>query len=63
VSKAKSVFEYMSEKEKERLASILAAAKEGPPPALLTTQEVVKEEERPGVPASGVEILEPLHLR
>ena len=56
ISKAKSVFEYMSEKEKERLTSILAAAKEGPPPPLLTTQEVVKEEERPGVPASGVEI-------
>ena len=56
ISKAKSVFEYMSEKEKERLASILAAAKEGPPPALLTTQEVVKEEQVPGVPASEVEI-------
>jgi G patch domain-containing protein 1 len=46
----------MSEKEKERLATILAAAKEGPPPALLTTQEAVKEEERPGIPASEVEI-------
>lgn len=34
VSKAKSVFEYMSEKERERLASFIAAAKEAPPPPL-----------------------------
>jgi len=46
----------MSEKEKERLASILAAAKEGPPPALLAADEAVKEEQGPGVPASEVEI-------
>lgn len=46
----------MSEKEKERLASILAAAKEGPPPAFLTTEETVKEEEGPGIPASEIEV-------
>jgi len=46
----------MSEKEKERLASILATSKEGPPPALLTAAEAAKEEEGPGAPAEGVEI-------
>lgn len=44
----------MSEKEKERLASILAAVKEGPPPALLATES--KEEDRSHAPMAADEV-------
>ncbi|ORY34948.1 hypothetical protein BCR39DRAFT_563551 [Naematelia encephala] len=39
LSKAKSVFEYISEKDQERLASIAAAAKTSAPPPLRTDSE------------------------
>jgi G patch domain-containing protein 1 len=56
VSKAKSVFEYMSEKEKERLASILAGVKEGPPPALLASGPKEEVQIAPPPPADEVNI-------
>ncbi|WVR08224.1 hypothetical protein IAU60_005271 [Kwoniella sp. DSM 27419] len=60
LSKAKSVFEYMSEKDKERLASIAASAQTGPPP-VLKMEEAVKEV-LPALPATEV-IIPPLSPR
>jgi G patch domain-containing protein 1 len=54
VSQAKSVFEYMSEKDRERLAAFAAAAKglSAPPPALAKDEAP----EQPQAPAEEIEI-------
>lgn len=59
-SKAKSVFEYMSEKDRERLASFIAAAKEAPPPPIATTEEATDQATQ--APADEV-IIPPLSPR
>lgn len=60
VSKAKSVFEYMSEKEKEKLASFIAAAKEKPAQSLGTGEEPSDESPRP---AADEVVIPPLSPR
>ena len=47
MSKAKSVFEYMSEKDQERLASIAAAAQVVAPPPLVMEETTQEPEFRP----------------
>lgn len=59
-SKAKSVFEYMSEKEKEKLASFIAAAKEAPAPVLDTGE--AKDDGISGQPSAEV-VIPPLSPR
>ncbi|ORX37960.1 hypothetical protein BD324DRAFT_578686 [Kockovaella imperatae] len=61
ISKAKSVFEYMSEKDRERLASIAAAAKTSAPlPLAMDQPEAEEVEARP--PAEDV-VIPPLSPR
>ncbi|WWD20137.1 hypothetical protein CI109_104613 [Kwoniella shandongensis] len=47
ISKAKSVYEYMSEKDKERLASLAASAQPTAPPPLLSLEPEPQEAPRP----------------
>lgn len=62
VSKAKSVFEYMSEKDRERVAAVAAAAKQGAPPPMKTEEQEPQPEDTPRPPADEV-VIPPLSPR